>query len=456
MTAVQPPSVGSARFPDPFTFLDRIIREEGDPDGVLRALVDDGTFTITDWTPDEIQGLWGVVEVFLFAVEMLRTGVMLDPLQCPPDLVDRVALRRGIPQEVIDAARSSGAPDVDEARVRKLGRLAGLLLAWKGTRSGGGDGGLLRAIQSFARHRPLLRECFFWQSFTAVAGSPDPAQAIVGRDLTLFRDPEDFYIHDWWIVDYPVGSITVRAIIEALVELATPAGETVYLHWARWVDDFAVAGVEARDWQTDLKSGDTFEIVAPTVYQLAPGVSPYDPGGVAKITASSTSGHRWIYPLVADPQVVSTYEHDHWFDAILSLEETGAAATRYIDLEINWDDADDAAYRVRLSEDTSVTLYADDPGPATTSRGSATGCFPIGTLTADAVRLTVTIKRDASGPTKLVRVYVDGVLQIQYSDTSVLHNTTGLLRIGTDSTDCIVEIRRFLWQTYAAPTIVEP
>lgn len=454
MSAVQPPTPDFPLVPDPYTFLDLVLRDdEGDPEGILRALMGDGSYTFTDWTPTQIDGLWGLVELYALLNELLRTGAMLNPLLAPPSFVDRIATRRGITDALIAAARSSGSPDIDEARVRKLGVLAPRLFAWKGTRSGGGDGGTQRALRSFLRNRVPLRENFFWRTFVGVSGTPDPDQAVLNRDLSVFRDPEDHFIHDWYCVDFPVGDIAVRDLVEELVRIATPAGETAYVHWTRWVDEFVETDGAARDWTTDLLSKDSFAIVPPTTYAVAPGVDPYNPAGEAQITTKNSTGSRWIYPANA-PNTLSGLPNDHFLDVVLAAEAVSGSATRSIDVELNWNTAD-GAYRVTVADDGSVVLYADAAAPVTTSVGTAAGCFPAGALTADAVRLSVSIEYDSGVPDKVIRVYIDGALVITYTDNSALHNTGGAVRIGTTSKATITKIRNFKWQALAPPTVLE-
>lgn len=461
---VAPPDPSLApRAPDPYGFLYEITREQ-DPRGILRALIGEGDFSpeLDAADPRAIEGLWGLVNYFAYLAFYVRQGEFWDPRTAHDDAIDRIARKRGISPRLIRLARAPVDTAVGEANVRRLGILAPLLLRWIATRDGGGIGGLIRGIRAFTRHRPVLRENFHWQQFVSEAPGPsDPYSAFVQRDLTLFDATTAPWIYDLHVIDWPQGSIVDWAVIRELVDLGRAVGETVYLHRVRWADDFFEAAAVAReDWILQGPATATLAVSVPDRIVLVPPGDPMEPVGTLRLTRPGAGAESNVYPTTC---AFSTWGADclaqtHYVEFGVFFDETGSPpATRQFHVDVNWapSGAGDAAYRVTLSNSGTVQILADNPGPPVTVRATNAAAFLPGLLSADRVRVSISV--EVLGATKKITGYVDGVQVVTWTDAAVLQATAGTVRLGTPAFDFTLSVSDFLYGDFpGAPTLVEP
>lgn len=462
------PDPDAPRMPDPYRFLFEVTRRQ-DGDGVLRAFMGEGGpgFELATvpgglaWDPlddESLEGLWGLVNFFAAVCHAQRIGQIHDPVEAPADYAERIALRRGMPEELIEAVRALGTtPDEVTRNLRKLGVLAPMLLAWKASANGGGVGGILRAVRAYVRARVVLRECFYWQTFVGVAGSPEPLDAIVGRNLSTYSMSSDPWIFDLFVVDSPVAAERsgIRDVVKRLVDLSRPKGETVHLHFVRWVDDFAEEdAITAGDWTST--AVDTVVTVEALDVEPVPPADPRYPRGRLVLTLGA-SGAIKIQPATCDYSLwgADALNAEHFLDVVLALEAFSGTKEVAFDLNLDAAGGTGAAYRVTVRSDGRVQILADNPGPTVTVRASATGVFLPGLITGGGV-LRVTVTVTVLGSTKRVRVYVDGAPVLTWIDSTLLHATDGTFRLDTSATSCRVELKRFLYTGLDGPQLVRP
>jgi len=446
------------KFPPAWQLVDEIVRSDLDPDGVLEAVFGgdlDGepALVVDGWTPTRIDGVEGLADYLLWLSWMVRSGTQLDPVQVAPSMLDPLLRGLGATQDLIDSIRGNAPEEGDAERwLRKLGIMLPLLLMWKGTRSGGGTGGLQRALRVLSGHEVPLRECFWWQRWLVDPSTPVPADHLLG--VSAIASSIDEHRFDLYVVDWPVGDFTIQDAVVEAIRMSSPP-ETVFVHFARWVDEFL--GDDASNWSSSLQAGDTLVETPPTTRLIAPAVNPLNPGGELVLSASGVAGDRYIYPRTGDSSVHGTgcLALDHFVDAVLVAEVAGGG-TSAINLDVGWDPSTGGGYRVLVKDDGVVELRADTVAPIATVRASAGPCFIPGTLSTTGVRVTVSVLAPAGG-TKTVRVYVDDTLVITWADVAPVVTTAGSVRILDKVINQDSTCRWFLWHPNPQPpTVVSP